>query len=460
LYGNYREAERDFKSALKINEKFAYSIRNLGQVYLEKGDYKKALATYKKYLKKAPDDAGRATAYDGIARTFMRLGQRDSVTANFQKSLELNMFDFVPIELLNDLYLEQGDTTRSQTMLQETYGRVKKIADSGIMRMNATFFLTWLALFGNVNREETIEIVINEIKRIEDTPAVMADKLNLANLKFFLTMLYIQTNQDERIEALWPKQQDVIPEEFWPMLKGVQNQTYSTNWRAYTILNKIFYGYFERGLAFYKPLIKYTSEYEVKPMEMMFRLFLADLYLHVGKVAEADGQRRIVGMPAESTWLVIGPFDNKDGFRKKFPPEKKIELDRAYKEKSRELTWQPANDGMEDGFINLKEIYKPYNWSVAYGLIDVESPEEKEVQFRFGTDDGCKVWLNDQQIWGFNQGGPAILDDNKVNVKLNQGRNKILIKVCNTVSDWGFFFRVTDKEGNGVADVRFVKGDE
>jgi hypothetical protein len=43
---------------------------------------------------------------------------------------------------------------------------------------------------------------------------------------------------------------------------------------------------------------------------------------------------------------------------------------------------------------------------------------------------------------------------------LNKGRNKVLIKVLNTVGDWGFFFRVTDENGIGIEDVRFVSGDE
>ena len=120
------------------------------------------------------------------------------------------------------------------------------------------------------------------------------------------------------------------------------------------------------------------------------------------------------------------------------------------------MAWHQANDGINDGFINLKDIFTRYNWSVAYGLIYIDSPVKKDVQFRFGSDDGSKVWLNDTEIWRLNKGGPAVFDDFKISVTLKKGINKVLIKVCNGPSDWGFFFRVTDEEGNGVPDINFV----
>jgi len=158
--------------------------------------------------------------------------------------------------------------------------------------------------------------------------------------------------------------------------------------------------------------------------------------------------------------MVIGPFDYDDGFRKKYPPEKKIKLHKTYNEKSWQANWQRANDAMEDGYVNFKEIFEKYIWKVAYGLIYIDSPVEQEVQFRFGTDEGSKVWLNDQEIWKLNRASDAIFDAYKRTVKLKKGLNKVLIKVCNTYGNWGFFFRVTDGKGIGVEDIRFVAGDE
>lgn len=124
------------------------------------------------------------------------------------------------------------------------------------------------------------------------------------------------------------------------------------------------------------------------------------------------------------------------------------------------VRWQHSNDGMEDGFIQFNQIFEKANWKVGYGLIFIDSPDEREVQFRFGTDDGSKLWLNDQEIWKLNRTNPAIFDLFKRTVTLKKGMNKVLIKVFNTVGDWGFFFRVTDEQGIGAKGITFVSADE
>ena len=101
----------------------------------------------------------------------------------------------------------------------------------------------------------------------------------------------------------------------------------------------------------------------------------------------------------------------------------------------------------------------PSNWSVAYGWICIESPDERNVQLRVGSNDAVRVWLNDEEVWRFNQFRLAILDDNIVGVTLKKGLNSILVKVCNRVGIWGYYFRVTDKQGHGIPDIRFVSPD-
>ena len=113
-----------------------------------------------------------------------------------------------------------------------------------------------------------------------------------------------------------------------------------------------------------------------------------------------------------------------------------------------------------EGYIDLKENLKRYNWSVGYGIIYVKSPDEKDVQLRVGTNDATKIWLNDKLVWNFNIGRDAIFDDDLVNVSLKPGLNKILIKVCNRISLWGFYFRITDENGNGMPDIKFVAANE
>ena len=108
---------------------------------------------------------------------------------------------------------------------------------------------------------------------------------------------------------------------------------------------------------------------------------------------------------------------------------------------------------------NNNQIYKKYNWSVAYGVIYVKSPERKKAQIRIGTNDSVKLWLNEKEVWRMNIGRDAIFDSDIASVVLEPGLNKILMKVCNRINEWGFYFRVTDEEGKGIDGIEFVAAD-
>jgi len=458
LYGDYQKAEKKLKKALDINDNFNSSRWQLANLYLEMGNYKKAIQTYHEFLDRVSNETTKANAYSMLARAYWRTGERDSAIAYYEMSLEKNPLDFMAIERLNDIHLKNNEVTKAQEGLQKTYNQFKALLKSDLYKFRALYALITFSTFWDVNQDETMNILENIIKATPDAIFRVEDEINLTNLKFGLTLLYIQTQQGNETDRLWPEA-EIIPKELWTILRDVRNQGYTDNWKGFALLNRAYYKDVDEGITFYEPLIEYAMEYDTQAWEMMFRLLLADLYFHTGDDEDGKRQLAFVGMPQEETWMVIGPFDNRDGFRKKYPPEKKIRVKQTYSEKSWKVKWQPARDGIYDGFINLSQIYERYNWSVGYGLIYVFSSTKKKVQFRFGTDDGSIVWLNDEVIWKLNQGGPALFDDDKVNVVLQKGFNKILIKVCNSLSDWGFFFRITDIEGNGIQDIRYISPD-
>ena len=458
IYGNYKKAEKYFKKALQINENFIGSLGQLAKVYFESGKYKKALKTYETYLEKASDEATQAGLYAALAQTYWRLGVVQKAIENYKASLEKNPFNFTALERLNDIYSGLNTPSKADEILQQTYQQLMRWFESDLMRLNGLFSMCALSIRWGVRMEETIAALTEALARSASTESESLDPANLTSLKFFLTLLYIKTDQENKIHNLWYKR-EIIPEDLWDLFKEARNVTYSGDWKYFTILNKYFYQDMNEGLSFYEPLITLSETYGLETREMMFRLLLIDLFYHSGDIDEAQRQLRTIGMPPDKTWMVIGPFDNKDGFRKKYPPEKSISLDKIYREESWEVAWQHSDDGLNDGFIDLRTLYDKYCWSVGYGLIYVLSPDKKDVQLRFGTDDGSKLWLNDRAIWTLNKWGPAIYDNTKLNVSLKRGLNKILIKVCNTVDDWGFFFRITDREGNGIPDIQFVSAD-
>ena len=458
-YGDYKNAEKQYKRALRINENFHASTMNLAYLYFEKGEYEKAVKTYETYLEKIPDDISKSHAYEMTARAYDRMGNTDKAIEYYLLALKYNASNLVSLERLHNVYIENDDKTTANEILLEAYNRQKERWHSDHMQLGALFYLAVISLGWNVNTYETIDIFTDVLETVEKQASPAIDQINLTDIRFFLTLFYIQTNQIDKINKIWLGV-EIIPENLWKILKGAQLLTYSGNWRFFSILNTLYYQYPDSGSAFYEPLIKQALAYEAKSVEMMFRLLLTDLLVHRGSEKKSNWQLEKIGMPAETKWMVIGPFDNEDGFRKKYPPEKRIHLDKIYREKSWNVTWQEAQDSVNDGFISLRDNFKRYEWSAAYGLTLVYSPEEKKVQLRVGTDDGGKLWFNDKEIWGLNQGGPAIFDDNKIDVTLKKGINKILIKVCNGLGDWGFFFRITDEEGNGVSDIQFISPDQ
>ncbi|MEW6040665.1 MAG: glycoside hydrolase family 31 protein, partial [Elusimicrobiota bacterium] len=157
------------------------------------------------------------------------------------------------------------------------------------------------------------------------------------------------------------------------------------------------------------------------------------------------------------SWMVIGPFENKDrnGFDNKYPPEKEVDYRKKYPGKSGEVSWKKLSDGSisPEGYVDIKKNVSPADQSVAYALTNIYSPDEKYVQFRTGSDDTLTLWLNDDLILSKNVYRMAKKDEDIVKVKLKKGKNKLLVKVCNGEGDCGFYFRITDLDGNEMTDV-------
>ena len=147
-------------------------------------------------------------------------------------------------------------------------------------------------------------------------------------------------------------------------------------------------------------------------------------------------------------WYVVGPFDNpverniRKGIDIVFAPEQEIDVNRTYTGKEGvQARWMKAEAG-DDGYINLNRYFEPNELTVAYGLSYVHSPEEREVAIYLGSDDGVKLWLNDETVLRNYVLRPAEADQDTVQVVLGRGWNKVLIKVEENLGGWGFYLRL------------------
>ncbi len=184
-------------------------------------------------------------------------------------------------------------------------------------------------------------------------------------------------------------------------------------------------------------------------------LGMAEYYSKNNMPDKALEQMRLAGIIHENKWMVLGPFDNTAGigYNTAYIPEDVAQIDAVtkYDGVDGKIGWQKYTDDAFDGFIDFGRYV---NWRVSYAWTTVTSPDEREVQLRFGKDDQGKLWLNGNEVFADEKEGWPVVDRNIIPVKLRAGKNTILVKVCNEELSWGFFLRITDADGKPFEDLK------
>ena len=89
---------------------------------------------------------------------------------------------------------------------------------------------------------------------------------------------------------------------------------------------------------------------------------------------------------------------------------------------------------------------------VGYGYCEIESPNDQVWILALGSNDGCRVWLNGEQIWDYTEGRTVTADDDLIAVTLHKGRNTLLLKVEERGNNWGFCIRLLPFEMESFAE--------
>ncbi len=159
-------------------------------------------------------------------------------------------------------------------------------------------------------------------------------------------------------------------------------------------------------------------------------------------------------------WHFLGPFDNMDrkGLEKDFGPESGLEIDlkKVYQGiNGIKIKWFRPFLYEDSGYVDLNKIFQPNDSVLTYALTYVYCPKERDLEIRLGSDDGIAVWFNDELKFKKDVLRPAQFDKDIVRVRFIKGWNKILIKAAENWGSWGFYFRITDLNGNTPGDVIF-----
>ena len=156
-------------------------------------------------------------------------------------------------------------------------------------------------------------------------------------------------------------------------------------------------------------------------------------------------------------WMLIGPFENDKmaGHDQVYPPETEITLDAVYEGKAGPVRWRLHRNPDWDGYIDLARLIEPNERACAYALCYVTAVQPTRAQLRTGSNDSLAVWLGAQKVLDRKVLRGANMDDDIVEVTIPAGTTPILVKVCQTLREWGFYLRVTDAEGQPLSGLRF-----
>ena len=129
-------------------------------------------------------------------------------------------------------------------------------------------------------------------------------------------------------------------------------------------------------------------------------------------------------------WYVIGPFPNRrrENINTAFPPESIIDLDAVYTGKDeKSVQWEYISS---PSCLVIPPQYDEY--AIFYAYTEIYSERARDLWIALGSDDRSDMWINELPVWkSSNQLKPWRIDEGFRKVHIQQGHNKILIRVEN-----------------------------
>ena len=133
-------------------------------------------------------------------------------------------------------------------------------------------------------------------------------------------------------------------------------------------------------------------------------------------------------------WQTIGPFDNgsREGFHYAYAPERKVDLESSTQGKNGRVEWTDFSTSDPFGMLDINLQYGEIKEVLAYAFTTFESEASGPVQFRLGSKNAWKLWVNDELLFARDEyhRGKTRVDQFVIEGKLTKGSNRILVKVC------------------------------
>lgn len=176
-------------------------------------------------------------------------------------------------------------------------------------------------------------------------------------------------------------------------------------------------------------------------------------YTHIKKGHFDVGDKFVKKLGFINKWSFIGPFDNTgmSGIYKELAPEKEIDFSKIYNGKEGiQVKWFTPLIFPRYGYVDLESIFYPSHSTLAYALTYVYIPYDGEFLIGIGADDVISLWINDKFVFTEDKPKRLAFDQYRIDCRLKKGWNKILLKIGQDKGEWGFYFRIINKNGNPI----------
>jgi len=149
-------------------------------------------------------------------------------------------------------------------------------------------------------------------------------------------------------------------------------------------------------------------------------------------------------------WQIAGPFTKRRAkhdaiFRTAFPPEEGGEA---------EWTLCPVKTKGQSPILRLDAILGAGDNRAAYLRTWIHCDKARDARIEAGSDDGMKAWLNGKPILQEPEAGACTPGEHKVDVRLKQGVNVLMLKVTQSTGPWEVTARLVGRDGKPLDGVR------
>jgi tetratricopeptide (TPR) repeat protein len=316
--------------------------------------------------------------------------------------------------------------------------------------MKHVFFFTVLFLFAIQGLFSLDDALVNQF---------WADN-QFDELEQYLT-LEIQTNNDERAYVHLFLLYDLLHEEDAALdilIEGMEHFSTSFPYLLTMTIQSVFMEKFNDGdkkaIGFFEAL-QNSTENNGRLSAKVTDILIQNYFLNRN---EKKANANIDGLGLITDWSLIGPFDNisASGYQKNYPPENEHNPEAIYTGKNNiPIHWLNGEFVRNTGWIEITDFI-PFYHSVNYANTYIYSSSKRKAQLRLGTSGAFKIYLNDEIVMEYEKETNNGLDTFVVETELQEGWNRLLLKLCySEISKCNFAMRLTDELGKPLSGFEF-----